>query len=328
MGALLGALLVSYLLAAGYTLWLNPEVRFWTQAYEKKASWADDLSNQGKRKLVFVGGSSCAFQIDAGALTKQHGIPSVNMGMAAGMSPRALAATGLTVVRPGDVLVIAIEPGLLLEKPDLTPMGYQILTSTGILLHPGDAKIAIGKLHWADFVSSMRPGLYNIATMMGKVFLRRDLYRYGAEDIQPGGGLSTKVSANNEPFAVVELNPDPTTMKWLQEIDFWCVDHQITVYYLIPQQLFKNSDQIPAQQENRKFLKQIAQIVPIAPEASFGVLTDSSEFADTSLHLTRDGQERRTRALVDSLRQILLAQSTPDNQAGPKIQRRPFEIQR
>ena len=116
MAALLGSLVISYALALIYSLCINPELRFWKAAYEQKIAWAQKLDTTGHPKTVFIGGSSCAFQIDAGLLTKK-GIPSVNMGMHAGMGSRATAAFGLSVVNPGDTIVWAFEPDRLMIEP-------------------------------------------------------------------------------------------------------------------------------------------------------------------------------------------------------------------
>ncbi len=309
MAALLASLVLSYALAAIYTLTVNPEVQFWNAAFQKKKAWAGELSAKGGKKIVFVGGSSCAFQIDAQALTEKYGIPSVNMGMAAGMGARALTATGLSVISPGDTLVLAIEPGLLVEPPELTPLGYAMLLKTGILQHPGDAASAIGKISTGDLLTSMRPGLSNIVTMTGKLLGGRDLYRYQIENVAPGGGMFTPIIASHDPFKPGELRPDPETLIWLQSIATWSHSHGIKVLYLIPRQFYLTGDAALAQQENQAFIQRVGTVMPEIRDPAIGVLTDSASFADSSLHLTRGGMEARTRDLVGPLKEVLFSPS-------------------
>ncbi len=142
---LLAALVLSYAAATGYTLFVNPEITFWKAAYREKVAWAEKLSEKGK-KLVFVGGSSCAFQIDAGLLTREYDLPSVNMGMHAGTGAPGLLALGLSVLSPGDTLVLSMEPTLFTSPPDRTPLGYQMLVATGLIFRPGMHWLALDEL--------------------------------------------------------------------------------------------------------------------------------------------------------------------------------------
>ncbi len=298
MAALLVALVCSYLLAVVYSLWINPEVRFWKAAYQRKLAWANQLSSSGMPKLVFIGGSSCTFQIDAGLLTAE-GQPSVNMGMHAGMGSIAIAACGLSAAEPRDTIIWALEPGLLIKSPEITPLGYQVILSTGIIFRSGLVRTAIGVLDWSKIPGALRPGIGNISAMLGKALARRPLYRYRILDIYPGGALSTEVRMKVEPFQPQPLHPNQESLMWLKVILDNSRDLGMNSHYLIPLLLFTEKEKTRAIKFNQDYLHKIELTLPVIHDSHSGVDTDDCMFADTSLHLTRDGMIFRTKELAD-----------------------------
>jgi hypothetical protein len=60
-------------------------------------------------RILFLGGSSSLFGIDAEEVTAQTGMPAVNMGLHAGLRLDRVLSVGEHVVRRGDVLVLPLE---------------------------------------------------------------------------------------------------------------------------------------------------------------------------------------------------------------------------
>jgi hypothetical protein len=61
-------------------------------------------------RIIFLGGSSTLFGIDAIQVEKKSGVPAMNMGLHAGMRLKQVLLIGERVVRRGDILVLILEP--------------------------------------------------------------------------------------------------------------------------------------------------------------------------------------------------------------------------
>ena len=63
-------------------------------------------------RIIFLGGSSTLFGIDAQVVATETGLPAMNMGLQAEMRLDRLLSVGEAMVRRGDVLVLPLEQGL------------------------------------------------------------------------------------------------------------------------------------------------------------------------------------------------------------------------
>ena len=304
MLALLAGLVVSYLLGAIYSLWINPEIRFWKEAYRQKIEWAKKISRTGQPKLVFIGGSSTAFQIDAGLLTAS-GLPTVNMGMHAGMGTRANAAFGLNAVRPGDTVIWAFEKGRMSAPPEITDLGYQALMSTGLLFQPGIESLALGHINWIEAIESLRPGLAHTASMIAKLIHGGYLYRYQTNLIREGGSITTDERRPVSTAEIKKMSPNAMTLQWIGMMSAALNSQNSPSAYLIPQEFYQPVDKEAGQMQNRVFLDELSQTLKVVNDPFLGVQTDASCFADTTSHLTEAARKERTRGLIPLLTPFL-----------------------
>ena len=301
MLALLAGLVVSYLLGAIYSLWMNPEIRFWKEAYKQKIEWSKKISRTGQPKLVFIGGSSTAFQIDAGLLTSA-GIPTVNMGMHAGMGTRANAAFGLSVAKPGDTVIWAFEKGRMASYPEITDLGYQALISTGLIFGSGLEKLPLGGISWLEAFKSLRPGLAHTASMIAKLGSGGNLYRYQAHLIRHGGSITTDERRPVSRAELIQFHPDHGTLEWLATMCAALSLQKSPSAYLLPQEYYHISDKKTGMEQNRKFLEELSHTVNVINDPMIGVQTDEKSFADTVSHLTEKARLERTRGLLPLLK--------------------------
>jgi len=298
---LLAVLALSYFAATFYTLFLNPEVQFWKTAYEQKSEWAKDLSTKGP-KTVFVGGSSCAFQVDSGQLTQTYNIPSVNMGIHAGAGAPTILALGLSVISPGDTLMLYLEPSLLTAPPDYTPLGYQMLAATGLAFEKGRHWEALSQFSLGELLSSIRPGLPHTVTMLAKLLTKRPLYRYGIGDLARGGGMSTNVrmpvqAMNSGPIAWNRESSD-----WLEELTLNIeTNEKIQTFYIVPLGLFQTEAAEEARGAFRDFLAHAPKPISPLADPAMGVATNPADFADSAQHLNRDAMIERTKEVAEVL---------------------------
>lgn len=300
MVALLGSLVLSYLMAAAYSLGINPEIRFWKEAYGRKIAWARTLSAQGGSKLVFIGGSSTAFQVDASILTKA-GIPAVNMGMHAGMGIRATAAFGLSAVTRGDTVIWSFERDRLAKPPELDPLGYQALVATGVIFHSGPHQLALRGIDTVNVLNALRPGLDHCAVMLAKVALKYPLYRYRQELIRPGGAITTDERRPMPATPPKRTFPNVTTLAWISAMNNGLAAMDCGNAYLIPRSYVPPEDEEAVLAGNGAFLDILGSITTVVPDPAMGIETNIECFADTPAHFRSDSMEKRTRDLAKVL---------------------------
>lgn len=301
MAALLSGFIASYLIGAFYSLWVNPEIRFWKEAYRQKMEWSEKLSDNGQAKLVFIGGSSTAFQIDAEMLMAA-GLPTVNMGMHAGMGTRANAAFGLSAVKPGDTVIWAFEKGRMASYPEITDLGYQALLSTGLLFGSGLEKLPLGRISWLEAFKSLRPGLAHTASMIAKLVSGGNLYRYQAHLIRKGGSITTDARRPVSRAELIQLHPDHGTLEWMAAMCAALSLQKSPSAYLLPQEYYHISDKKTGMEQNRQFLEELSHTVNVLNDPMMGVQTDETSFADTVSHLTEKARLERTRGLFPLLK--------------------------
>ena len=128
---LLATALATWAAGALYTVRLNPELAFCRQGDRVKQAWIKKLEREQPYKIEVVGGSSCATTIIPEQMLAQYGLPVVNLGQGAGMGSKVLIRYGLETLRPGDTLIIAIEPGLLTVPLKFEPHGIQFCFAIG-----------------------------------------------------------------------------------------------------------------------------------------------------------------------------------------------------
>lgn len=282
--------LLAWATAAAYTLRVNPEIRVYRTAFATKLKWARRLDAQFTNKFVVCGGSSCATSIMGRRMLEQHQVPVVNFGFHAGMGAAVIVRGALAQTRPGDSLILALEPGLLEMKAEVPLLGQQFAVATG---HPE----FLGRTDLASRMAallSLRPGGYHFFTLLGKVALRQPLYRYQAEDFDESGYQRVEVrrefAAPSERTLVVS---EPARKLFLQARDE-CSRRNVRLAYTLPWIYCPKKQVAAAQQFNRDFLMQVSELVPVLVDEKLGAYSLREQFADTDAHLTPAGAALRT----------------------------------
>lgn len=294
------AALVTWGMAAAYTLYLSPETRFWKAAAQRKQQWAEKLTREQKSKVLVVGGSSCAFSIDGARLLTRESMPTVNMGLGAGTGAKLLSEWALSQTRPGDTLVVAMEPALLTS--DLEPTAFAIQFS-----------YAMGSPRWIRGVLephfpvgpgsllALRPGGYHVATLLGKLVQGRPLFRYAVSDIQQDGLIETAVRREEGvPGHDVHLSAGGRTL--LASLRDWSRTNNVRVCYSLPWAWSSMEESVAFRQRNATFLLEVAEYLPVLEDRSMGARTERDLFADTSWHLNQRGSALRSDGLAQQLR--------------------------
>ena len=300
---LLAVALLAWLTGLLYTLHLNPEMRYYAGTYKLKRDWAEKLTREYGAKTVVYGGSSCKFGIDGIQLLEEYNLPCVNMGRGAGIGTVVLTMAAIEEVRPGDTLIVALEPGLITDGLDLTSQALQF---SAVAKHSewvrDPIKPAVG-VSLAEFGLSLRPGGHHFFTMLGKLARGGDLYRYSVEEMNPSGFCHTPVRL---PFVGPPrhgvLIPEQSK-EFFRTLRNWCDANQVRIAYSLPWAYVDESQEEEFRKENLDFLKQMMDIMPVLKDEKLGAHSVREEFSDTFWHLDEKGAEKRTRSFGEQVSQ-------------------------
>jgi len=189
---LLAVAAVGWLGCAGYSLCLEPGQRFYLEAARIKRAWAEKMGREHKSRILVYGGSSCAFSINGERILGEQGLPVVNMGLGAGYGARFLTRWALSEARPGDTLIVALEPGLLsgdlTDTTDAVHLSYA-LHQPGLLRNLDNS----ATFSLASQLLMLRPGGSHLITLVAKIAGGKPLFRYRLQDISPSGWMQTAV---------------------------------------------------------------------------------------------------------------------------------------
>ena len=283
--------------SAVYSTRYNPQTRFFVEQARLQDRWARKMEREHGRKVIVTGGSSTMFSIIGEQMLGQHGLPTVNMGLSAGMGAQVIVSRALPELRTGDTLVLALEPGLLTSPLEPLTLGVQFSYAMG---HPewATAPLLDGvPLSKGSSLLELRPDAYHVCTLAGKILSRRPLFRYQVGDVASSGWSHTAVrfplNGPNEHGS--ELSADGR--RFLHSLRQWCDEHQIRVVYSLPWSYCPKSAEKAFQRSNLRTLLQIDEFIPVLNDPMLGADSDLTHFADTAWHLNEDGSRLRTESL-------------------------------
>jgi hypothetical protein len=279
-----------------YVLKLSPEVDLYTYAAHKKIAYAKKLDEQGLAKIVLCGGSSCAFGVNTDAMQKRFDLPVVNFGMHAGMGAPVVVGLALKYTKPGDTLIVSLEPHLLFMSFDWPALGDQIsyalkqpdLCEGGPLHLPRKGALGI--------FLTMRPGAQNML-----LFLPREISHLGViypkSSFSASGWQSFDGHVQPKPSVIpTALSADGQTL--LTKIVGYCRQNNIRVAYAMPW-LYCDPAQMPHYQSMfSKYLYQVNRWMPVLRDPTLGIDTDPDDFGDGNNHLRPRGAARRGEQLA------------------------------
>lgn len=301
--ALLLLAVITLAAAAVYTVRWNPEVRFYHHAIAVKRAWASALTaGTNAPRYLLAGGSSAAFAVDGERLRSRYGIPLVNFGLHAGMEAPFLIAIAAREARPGDTLIVAMEPDLLTSPFTAPDLAAQMGLALGEprLIRASD--ITGQPVGWVDSVISLRPGAYHAFTLLGKIALRKPLYRYAPPEVHASGWQEAH---DFRDFPLVQpgrarLSADGRAL--LAALARWGKGADVSVICSLPWSCVEPVAADPYRRASAAFLREVLEFVPALKDPTLGVHAVREHFADTGWHLTPAGAQVRTDALAEQLK--------------------------
>jgi len=300
--ALLSVAVATWAVCAAYTLWVNPEVRFYKELATVQDAWSSKMDREHGHKVVVFGGSSCMFSVNGEQMLKDYRLPTVNRGLAAGMAVKIPTLNALEDLKKGDTLILALEPAHFTEPIELTSLatqfsyarGHSDWATRGALGLPGKGRLST--------LLSLHPGSRHALTMVVKVLQSRPLYRYKVEDASPSGWMQTDVRlpVGGPPGHGKGLSDD--ARRFLSALHSWCEERGVRVAYSLPWGYSPASEVAAFKRSNADFLMEVMKFMPVIKDPALGVDTDASHFADTAWHLNEVGSHARTDRLGGAVR--------------------------
>jgi len=294
---LLGVAVSAWAVAALYTLQGNPEIAFFRRADALKREWSRAIGSGHTNRIIVFGGSSCLTSIVPRRMLEQHQLPTLNLGLGAGMGAQILTRYALDAVQPGDTLIVALEPGLLVRPSELEPLGVQFAVATGQprLLSNGR------RVDWLGALVGLRPGGYHVFTLLGKIILRQPLYRYARSELKEGGWHEVAARRDLGNPGVGKLTLSPEGKELLATIYRECQRRGVRVAYAFPWQFCVPEDLTATQREDLLFVREVAAVIPVLREPSLGAHAVREHFADTLLHPIGTAAALRTDELAQAV---------------------------
>jgi hypothetical protein len=290
-------------MAAGvfYTVELNPEIRVIKAGARIKQTWARHLSQDYTNKVIVFGGSSCNFSIDPEFALKQ-GRPVANMGLYAAMGATVTARFALEQARPGDTLVVSVEPPLLehgaLEPPDKTSrthIHFAWALGAPRWLEPG-LNLDTKSIPWKTLLY-LPPSSEHLFVLASKIVRRQPLYKHKIENFTSAGQ-----QFDDSPMVYTgPALPGRVDRAYFEALKAECKRRQLRLAYLLPWQYAPPAIEEGLRATNAAFLQQVAALVPVLEETNLGVYTNKAGMGDYLFHLNRDGARERTRSFLRAL---------------------------
>lgn len=297
-----------YVLCIYYTLFINAEVSFWSQALKKKNAWVERMDAEPGRKIIFTGGSTTLFAFQSERLFQEQGIQSVNMGMTVGMGIPFLCSIAFESAQPGDTLILLLEPYLLCEgRLEPTALSVQVA------LRCGDLGSAFGRPvwnisnDWGLIIGSMRPGAYHSVTALLKVVFKRPSYRYPEGNVDASGYLFMD-DADPELKAFGKMDELVLSDSGKEILCFFrerCNKKGVKLCYSLPVVFCESKHLDHNQNVHRKFLANVSKIIPVLEDGAVGCIDDPSFFYDR-VHLSPKGATRRTDVIILMLEKMVM----------------------
>lgn len=228
-------------------------------------------------------------------MLREQGLPVVNMGLGAGFGARFLTGWALSEARPGDTLIVALEPGLLSGELTDTTGAVQLsyaLHQPGLLRGLDNSST----LSLASQLLMLRPGASHVVTLVAKIAGGKPLFRYRTEDINPSGWMQTAVRLPvDSPGPAGALSAQ--SRRLLKDLAGWCRQRNVRLAFSLPWEFTRPDDRVSFQNQNAAFLLQVAELMPVLKDPTLGVCTNHDYYADTGWHLTEQGSNLRSDSL-------------------------------
>lgn len=298
---------IGFIVGAIMSIYSNSEVRFWAEFMSLKDH---EIENLDSPKIIFVGGSSCTFSVDAPLISERMGRPAYNYGGSAFMGVRYMFERTKKHLKKGDILVVGYEPAILegMDGSKSYPLGPRMCLFERDLKMAEKIKTEMGGRR--ELLDAMRPGLRTSVVILGRKVSGGRPYAYSKEDYREGGRLELgsveyKVPLRDE-LNAVEL--DRLAIEFLESVVFYCEGIGVRCVYTIPWQATKPHLVDDLRKNRKEYLENINRVMPVVIDPKFGVISGDEGFSDSEYHLGPILSQNRSEFLANQLESLLKKQ--------------------
>lgn len=293
-----------------YFYYGTPNRRFWVRDFMvKKFEIAESIPSP---KIVFTGGSATLFGIRTAVVEAELGVPCMNAGVNAGLQLDYILHYTKSMVRPGDVVISALEYEQFLYQgeADEIKMHY-------VMTYDMDYFHSLPFFERASMLLGFNP------RMMFRSIKERRRFTPGEGPMGPwnvkalnergdhilNNGCLTERLKETGPFAIqVGDFKETQGLKIVEDFYKWCQANGVKFYLTYANTLFfdaYNSERYQAYLGNLQEYFKAKGIPTIGKPQDF--FYDRPLFFDTVYHLNEEGAKIRTAELIQLLRTMQVA---------------------
>ena len=281
-------------------------------------------------KIVFFGGSSTLFDIDAAKISTELGRPTFNFGLHAGLRLKRILSEAYTTMKSGDLVVLPLEPphyscgreqwtdwqldnALAWDHAyfDSLPFLYRVK----IVLDSGSPSLSLeipgawlrAKLNpskMKDRLAAMVPPK-EIMELYRSGKLRTAGFSYSAYNLDVYGTLQNNIGAHFSGQGIATDKPGAicqNTKKILRTFVENMRQRGVTVVFAYPPYLVEQNENGDWRKADRQFRQDISDIGSTVVGNRSGAFYPRNMFFNTELHLNTKGRELFTRRMIDDLK--------------------------
>jgi hypothetical protein len=306
--SLLLSLIAAYALGFYLAVPANPEVQFWREVVERRDREIAGIrkSQPGTPIIFFTGGSSCAFSIDPKIIEETCGLPAFNLGLPVAAGGKYLLHQALAQTKPGDILVVCLEPDVLAHYRDNnspSKFSFALAAAAGRPSESSGGATFKQTPSLRDYLNFTRPGAGHLTTLAAKSVSGRN-YRYTTSDIRYRGRVETPIKSTD--LTASGVNPathlSPGGRDLLRTFVKAASERNVQVLYSMPWVLTHEDDLAENRSNKAALAEDIQSLIPTLQDGFNGAASDAAYFSDSALHLTAEGSALRSQAVANALK--------------------------
>lgn len=303
------SLVLAFALGFYLTVSANPEIRFWSGVVKLRDREIKEVrKNHPNTPIIFfTGGSSTAFSIDPKIIEETSGLPSFNLGLPIAAGGEYLIEQALQQTRPGDILVIGLEPDILgstIPEPSPSKFSFAMAAANGQIKEATGGDSFDTHLSVRHTLSLVRPGASYLATLAGRVVSGKG-YRYKPSDVRYRGRIETQVRGASQAGIRPTSNLSSYGRKLLTAAGNAAKAHEVRLLYAMPWHFTATSGLLQSRDNQKQLATQIQTIIPTVDDGFAGAADNPAWFSDSAQHLTAEGSAIRSSYLVRALKNYL-----------------------
>lgn len=312
VGILIGFFSVHVLLISVREFRWNTDAQYIGAWYDKKEKIANAISTN---KIIFAGGSNVQYGIRAGLVQEKLGIPSVNFGTHAALPFAYILEEVKYIAKSGDTVILIPEYEYYFLDPNtLNPTSLRYLSVCAqnfliksperyfklLLTIPPDILLARFFVDSKKVASEVQAKVQEHESAFDQFGDRNSITKERMGDREKRLMANVRPTTLADPF--FEKNA-PFPEAELKSFQAWCQNNGIQLIVTYPNTIYFDDY---GKSDPQKFLRQLQSFYSINKFKTLMTPSDSmlprEDFFDTVYHLNKEGADKRTSMLIDSLK--------------------------